>query len=252
MARDHVFVFVGSVSQNRTIPRSTCKAGVEHRVAYRVTEALWVDPDSLIGPDYSIEKGFIDCAQKPLASPEFAAGAKVIVLCGRRLGFFECLPPSLFTAKDLQTVQIWLQELRNEEGDPGLLLIHEALLQSAERLHKRAVISPAMANDRHNRPFLFIGRVTNIDKPPQFPAPMSVIPRLHMDIAVSQVLWGEFNAPVAHVWCNSRACGAAELNHQVILHCDPAPSFDECSSPASFSEDNLKKVQSWVAAINQN
>lgn len=251
LAQDHSFVFVGSVSQNQTIPRPTCKAGVEHRIAYRVAELLWVESDSPIVPEYSIEKGFIDCAQKSLPSPEFAVGAKVIVFCGRKLGFFQCLTPVPFTDGNLRIIKTWLDEVRRDEGDPALLLIHEALLRSAARLRKRATTSPAMANDHHNRPFVFVGRVTNIDKPPQFPAPMSVIPRLHMDIAVSQILWNEVDEPVVHAWCNSRSCGGAVLNEKVILHCDPASPFDECSSPAVFSEASLKKVQSWVAEISQ-
>jgi len=79
---------------------------------------------------------------------------------------------------------------------------------------------------------------------------MSVIPRLHMDVAVSQVLWGELNEPVVHAWCNSRACGGAELNEKVIVHCEPTVSFAECTAPAVYSEDTLKKVQSWVAEVN--
>lgn len=251
LAQDHAFVFLGSVSLNRTIPRPTCKAGVEHRIAYRVTEVLWAEPDSPVVPDYSIEKGFIYCAQKQLPIPQFAVGAKVIVFCGLRLGFFQCLPPVLFTGENLRTIQVWLKELFHEEGDPALLRIHEALLQSAALLRKRAAISAAMVNDHQNRPFVFVGSVTNIEKLPQFPAPMSVIPRRHMDVSVSQVLWGEFNEPVVHAWCNSRACGGAALNEEVILHCSPAPSFDECSSPAPFSEGSLKKVQFWIAEISQ-
>jgi hypothetical protein len=251
LAKDHAFVFVGEISQMKTIPRSTCKAGVEHKITYRVSEVLWVEPDSPIVTDYKIEKGFIDCAQKPLPSPEFAVGVKVIVLCGLKLGFFQCLPPVSFTRQDLQTIQTWLEEVRRDEGDPALLKIHEALLQSAERLRKQAAISPRMASGQPNRPFVFVGQVNSIDKPPQFPIPMSVIPRLHMDIAVSQVLWGAFKEPVVHAWCNSRACGGAELNEKVIVHCEPTISFAECTAPAVYSEESFKKVQSWVAEINR-
>jgi len=50
------------------IPRPTCKAGVEHTVTYRISEILWLEPNSPETPGYTVSKGFIDCTERPLPS----------------------------------------------------------------------------------------------------------------------------------------------------------------------------------------
>ncbi len=242
-------VFAGEISQMQTIPRPTCKAGVENRVVYRVTETLWVEPNSHVKPGYIVAKDFIDCREKPLRSPPFAAGGKVLVYCRVRRGF-DCLPPVEFTDGNLRDIRTWLDDLSREEGTPALLQIHEALLQSAALMQKRTATLPLLINGEPYRPFLFVGQISDIEKLPEHPV-FLVQPRLHMDIAVSQILWGDFKEPVVRAWCNSLACGGAELSEKVILHCYATPSIAECTAPARYSEDSLKKVESWVVEVRQ-
>jgi hypothetical protein len=247
LAQDHAVVFAGEISQLQTIPRTTCKAGVEDRVAYRVTETLWVEPDSQVKPGYIVAKDFIDCGEKSLPAPPFAVGAKVLVYCRVRRGF-SCLPPIEFTDRNLHEIRTWLDDLRREEGNPALLQVHEALLQSAALVQEHASTLPLMMNGEARRPFLFVGQISDIEKLPEHPV-FLVAPRLHMDIAVSQILWGDFKEPVVRAWCNSVACGGAELKEKVILHCYATSYIAECTAPAPYSEDSRKKAGSWVAAL---
>ena len=79
LARNHGFVFVGTVRSLRTRSQARCAAGIEYRFSYTVSDPLWSDPDSLIAKDYVVEKGYIDCQQKPLAA-SFVVGSKVVFL----------------------------------------------------------------------------------------------------------------------------------------------------------------------------
>jgi hypothetical protein len=249
LAQDHAVVFAGEISQMQTIPRTTCKAGVEDRIAYRVAETLWVEPDSKVRPGYTVAKDFIDCREKQLPAPPFAVGVRVLVYCGVRRGF-NCLPPVELTDRNLHEIRTWLDDLRREEGNPALLQVHEALRQSAALLQKRGSALPPMINGEAHRPFLFVGHINDIEKLPEHPV-FLVAPRLHMDIAVSQILWGDFKEPLVRAWCNSLACGGAESNEKVILHCYATSYIAECTAPAPYSDDSLKKVASWVTELGQ-
>jgi hypothetical protein len=127
LARNHGFVFVGNISSLHTRPQARCASGVEHRSAYTVTGPLWSDPDSLIAADYVVEKGYIDCQEKPLA-PSFIVGSKVIVYAEARPGHgYAWLPPVHFTPERLAQVQTWLADLRLKVEDPVLLGIRQQI-----------------------------------------------------------------------------------------------------------------------------
>ena len=252
LARQRGAIFVAEISKIESIPHASCKSGVEHRVAYHVVEVLWDEPDSLAQPGYIVSKGFVDCREKPLDSPPFAVGVKVLLYCGKLDGY-SCLPPAQYSDENLHTVQTWLDQLRAEEGDPALLQVHEHLLQSAELLRKVPAGRPVVTNGELSRPFVFTGQVKSIEPPRlQGPTPMSVGIRRYMEITVSKVLWGDFKDPVVHAWCNSPKCGGAQPDETVILHCYATRSFAQCSPPSSYSEEKLKKVESWVAEQSRN
>lgn len=249
LAQEHGAILVAEITRMQSIPRATCKSGVEHRVTYRVVENLWVEPDSPVKPGYIVSKGFIDCREKQLATPPFAIGAKVLLYCGR-LDRYGCLPPTLYTDESLHRVQSWLDALRSGEGDPALLQIHERLLYSAELLRKVPPGRPVVINGELGQPFLFTGQVRSIEPlPSREPVPMSVRSRRYLKVAVSKVLWGEFIEPIVQAWCNSLECGGAQPNDIIILHCQAA-RFAECSSPSVYSDEKLKKLESWVAEQN--
>jgi len=100
LARDNSFVFVGNVSSHRTRQQPRCASGVEHRLAYKVTDVLWSDPDSPITKGHVVEKSCIDCRQKPLPT-SFVVGSKVIVYAQvRPLQGYAWLPPFAFHSRN--------------------------------------------------------------------------------------------------------------------------------------------------------
>lgn len=252
LAHQRGAVFIAEIMRVESVPHVSCKSGVEHRVKYRVIESLWDEPDSSVEPGYVVSRGFIDCREKALESPPFGIGVKVLIYCGRLDGY-SCLPPAEYTSQSFQQVQTWLADLRGEEGDPALLQIHERLLRSAELLRKLPPGRPLVINGETSRPFLFTGQVKSIEPPPSpGPMPMSVGIRRYMQIAVSKVLWGEFGEQTVQAWCNSPHCGGAQANQNVILHCYAARAHAECSPPSVYSEEKLRKVESWVAEQNSH
>jgi len=120
VAQHRALIFEGEIVRLQAIRRPTCRAGVEHRVTYRISQILWQEPDSPETPGYTVSKGFIDCGEKPLPSPPFVVGTKVIVYCETTRSF-SCLPPVELTGKNREKVRSWLEELRAAEGDPALL-----------------------------------------------------------------------------------------------------------------------------------
>lgn len=249
VAQHRALIFDGEIVRSQAIRRPTCRAGVEHRVTYRISEILWQEPDSPETPGYTVSKGFIDCAEKPLPAPPFVVGTKVIVFCETRRRF-SCLPPVELTGKNREKVRSWLDELRTAEGDPALLQIHERFLQSEALLRKAAPGMPVL-NGESTSPFLFVGQVSRVQKLSDFRA-IVVVPRLTMDITVSRILWGDYKDSAVAAWCNSSRCGGATAGETVIMHCYATHPRAECSPPAPYSDDSLKKVETWVAEASRN
>jgi hypothetical protein len=250
LARQRGAVFVATITQIKSLSRAACRSGVEHRVSYRITENLWNDPDSLEAPGYTLSRDFIDCREKPLASPPFSVGVKVLLYCAR-FDRYSCLTPVLYTDKNCHEIQLWLDELRAEEIDFALLEIHGDLQKSAELLRTSRDGKTVMAYGEMSRPFVFVGQVKSIDPPPgQGPRPTTIAIRPHMNIAISKVLWGEYHDSVLSAWCNSMKCGGAQANDNVIMHCYATRSFAQCSPPSLASEEKLRKVESWAAEVS--
>jgi hypothetical protein len=250
LAQHHAVVFEGEITGLQAIPRPSCKAGVEHRVTYRISEILWLEPDKPEAPGYTVSKGFIDCREQLLPSSPFVVGAKVLVYCETRRDF-ACLPPVELTNQNRMRLRSWLDQLRAAEGGPALLQIHEKLLQSVALLRKTPPGMPPVLNGETSHPFLFVGQVTSVQKLSDFPARI-ILPRLEMDFAVSHVLWGDYKDSVVRAWCNSPHCGGATSGETVIAHCYATRSRAECSAPAPYSEDALKKVETWIVEASSD
>jgi len=250
LAQHRALIFEGEIAQLERIRRPTCRAGVEHRVTYRILKILWQEPDSPETPGYTVSKGFVDCTEKPLPSPPFVVGTRVVVYCETRRSF-ACLPPVELTSKNREKVRSWLDEVGAAEGGPALLQIHERLLQSEALLHKTPPGTPPVLNGETSPPVLFIGQVTRVQKLSDFPA-IVVVPRLEMDITVSRILWGDYKDSAIAAWCNSSRCGGATAGETVMMHCYATHPRAECSAPAPYSDDSLKKVETWVAEASRN
>ena len=243
VAQHRALVFEGEITRLQEIARPTCRAGVEHRVTYRILQILWREPDSPETPGYTVNKGFVDCTEKPLPSLSFAAGTKVFVYCETRRNF-TCLPPVEGTSENGRRVHSWLDELRAAEGGPALLQIHE-------RLRESDMLLEAVLNGESRGPFLFVGQVTRVQKLSDFPA-ILVAPRLEMDIAIARILWGDNNDSAVGAWCNSPQCGDAIAGETVIMHCYATRPRAECSAPAPYSDDAVKKIETWIAELDRN
>ncbi len=252
LARQRSAVVVAEIAGMESVPRVACKLGVEFRVRYRVVEDLWDEPDSPLKPGQVVSKGFVDCREKRLDSPPFAIGVKVLLYCGKKVGY-SCLPPAQYTEENLHKVQAWLDDLRGQEGDSALLQVHERFLRSDELLREIPAGRPLVINGETSQPFLFIGQIKGIEPPlPRDPVPMSVAMRRRMEIAVSKVLWGEYKEATVQAWCNSPECGGAQPNEKVIMHCYATRSLAECSPPSVYSPEKKKKVEDWIAGQIRN
>lgn len=228
-----------------TIPTTKCKAGVEHKVTYLLAKILWIGPDSIEEPGRLVpSKAFIDCTEKPLPSPPFGVGAKVIVYCEARMNF-DCLAPIELTSNGAR-VQAWLDEVEAAEGSPALLQIHQRLLEYAALVRRTAPRMPVYPT----APFLFVGKVVSLEGAPCIsakPCMSPVVPRRSMELAVSRILWGDFTRSVVHASCNSWRCGDATAGETVFMSCGRISSSLDCSSPAPYSDDALPKVENWLA-----
>ncbi|HWZ97114.1 MAG TPA: hypothetical protein VN025_05070 [Candidatus Dormibacteraeota bacterium] len=242
LARHDGFVFTGEVSRNEQIHQKRCATGVEQVVAYRVSDVLWNYADSLVGKDYSVSKGFIDCKQRALAEP-FTRGTKIIVHCELEHGAgYRCDDPVLFSEERLKKVQVWVNELREREGDPELLQIHYHLRDSLE-------LAPT-------RPKLIFGKVLSLTAN-RFPVPQSVAILPTMQVAVSDVLWGYYKEAEVKVICPNRNCSTVTIGSEVIVYCEFLGSnYTETApycrySSTNFSDESVKRVKVWVSEARQ-
>jgi hypothetical protein len=231
LARNRGFVFVGKVSSLRTRQQARCASGVEHRSAYTVTDPLWSDPDSPIAKDYVVEKGYVDCREKPLPA-SFVVGSKVIVYAEARPGHgYAWLPPLHFTPEHLAQVQSWLEALRLKVGDPVLLQMRQQIMDQSI----------------HSKSLAFLGEVRRIAPMPKV---WTVMPRREIDIDVTRVIAGhlpdESRDTALHTWCNSIQCSGLNVGSRVLGFCDLAEEWRGCLLSYSNSGANIKLLESWL------
>ena len=243
LAENQGFVFVGEVSRNDEVRQKRCAVwGVEHKVAYRVSEILWNYAGSLTKKGDEARKGFIDCRQVPLPPP-FVTGVKVIVYCeapGAGMGDV-CYSPVLLTDDRLRKVQSWIEELRQREGDPVLLQIHQRLRDSLQR-------GPT-------HPLLLLGQITWIEPRPRA---FTIMPLLTMRMSVSRVLWGRYKEPEITSGCPGNDCSNLAVGAKMIVFCEYpwavyAPQAPGCGGLVSsaFTVENVRRVEGWAAQARQ-
>ena len=242
LAQHQSFLFVGEISRMETVPRAQCKSGVENKVAYSVSQLLWIAPDSMVAPGYAVYKGVIDCRQRRLPSPPFTLKSKVIVYCEINRGVYDCLPPAPFDARNLKSVQSWIEDLRRSEGDPVLLQIHDRLKDPVERAREQ--------------PILFLGEVIWVQPP--YTGPVLAKPRRQMRIKVSRLLLDESRGSIevhdgeVHAWCNSDSCSGAVTGAPVIAYCPtPTRSYStpilSCLVSTTVTEGTTLRLERWIA-----
>jgi len=191
-----------------------------------------------------VGKGIIDCTLKRLTAP-FELGSKVIVYCEAELARGDrCLTPLLFANDTFNKVHSWIDELRQKEGDPALLQIHDHLRDSLE-------LDPS-------RPILFLGQVSWAE--PIHPGPrvclVCALPLIR--IAVSRLLWG-FDAKEREIAFSCRkACANLSLGTWVVAYCgSPWPDYGgptrTCSlASSSYTKENVHRVEEWAAQARKN
>jgi hypothetical protein len=247
MARQHEFVFVAEISRMESIRQSRCRAGVEQKLEYTVSELLWNEPDSPVSKGYKVSKEYIDCTEPRLPSP-FRLGSKVIAICGvsaRRA--YVCLSPVQLTPESLKKVEEWIDELRHDEGDPALLQIHERLVEDADLVHKSKAQVPEgafMLNGEVRQPIAFLGEITLVEP---MPRAWTVFPRREMCISVQRVLLGNYREAEIRSWCNSINCGGATAGEKVIGYCRVSEHPPHECLISTATEEKLNKVRSWIA-----
>jgi hypothetical protein len=171
-------------------------AGPESRRNWNTESPSWNDPDSYARTGGRVGKGVIDCTLKRLLAP-FEVGTKVLVyLEAEPARGDRCLAPLLFADNTFKKVHTWVEELRQKEGDPVLLQIHDHLRDSLE-------LAPS-------RPILFLGRISWTE--PVTPGPriclVCALPTVR--IAVDRLLWG-FDAKEREIAFDCRQ-GCADLS----------------------------------------
>ena len=231
LAQHRAFVFVGEISRMEAVRRPRCKSGIENKVAYRVSQILWMDPDSVVRSGYVVEKDFIDCAQNRLPPP-FDVGVKVIVYCEIKRAY-DCQILVPFTDDRLRRVQLWIDELRRTEGDSVLLQIHYRLRDSLE-------LTPS-------RPFLLFGQVTSVDLPRKFHIG-SIVMRPGMLVTVSRLLWGYYKEPEVRALCPFWDCSGIAVGDSVIVYCEsPYGPPGQCRfTTTAFTDENVRRVEEWA------
>jgi len=243
LAQHHSFVFVGEISRMETIHHHRCRAGVEEKLEYRISELLWNDPDSYARSGGNVGKGFIDCTQKRLPPP-FEAGSKVIVYCEAEPARGDrCLPPVHFADDRLQKVRAWIDELKQKEGDPVLLQIHDHLRDSLE-------LAPS-------RPILFLGQVSWAEPINRGPRICTICELPTVRVAVNRLLWG-YDAKEREIAFSCRGCADFSLGMKVIAYCgSPWPNYTGpermCSlATSAYTDENVHRAERWAAQARQN
>ena len=231
LAQHRAFVFLGEISRMEAVRRPRCRSGIENKVAYRVSQVLWMDPDSVVRPGYVVEKDFIDCVQKRLPPP-FDVGVKVIVYCEIKRSY-DCQILVPFADDRLRKIQSWIDQLRHVEGDPVLLQIHYRLRDSLE-------LAPS-------RPLLLFGQVKTVDSARKFHIGIPMRPGIQ--VAVSRVVWGYYEDPEVRAVCPFWDCSGMAVGAKVIVYCESpyGPPAAQCRfATTAFTDENVHRVEAWA------
>jgi hypothetical protein len=245
MARIHGFVFVGEIAIMRRLPTRACRSGSEEKLEYVVRDLLWRDPDSYLRDGDLVNKGFVDCIQKPLPAP-FKEGSKVIVLCSARPALGDiCSLPAQATERNLNRVRQWVAELRSRQIDPVLLHVHQRLLDDGDLMRKPNHPQGAFTlNGEVLHPLVFSGKVTWIA-----PVPMIhtvTTPRM-IDIGISRLLFGDESEPQIRVACRLNRCLDATVGAKVVGYCRVGRvGAQDCLVSIASPETATPKVNEWL------
>jgi hypothetical protein len=235
------FLFVGEISRNEEIHQHRCASGVERKIAYRVTQVLWDYPDSLLGPGYTVSKGFTDCRRTSL--PTWEAGTRVIAYCEALPGQgYKCLAPVMFTDDRLVRVKYWIAELAAREGNPELLKMHYLLHDSLE-------LAPS-------RPLLLLGKVTWATPKQQFPFPQTITILPTMRVSVSRLLWGYYKELEVNAVCPHRDCSNVAVGGKAIVYCEAMGVYNGPPAYCALAtvdptDENVQRVDQWAAQARQ-
>lgn len=226
------------------IHQHRCRAGVEEKLEYRITELLWNDPDTYARIGGTVGKGVVDCTLKRLPAP-FQVGTKMIVYCEAEPARGDrCLAPVQFTEDRFKKVQAWVDELKRKEGDPELLRIHDQLRDSLE-------LAPS-------RPILFLGQVSWTEPKSSGPRICLVCALPTVRIAVNRLLWGYDAKERELTFACRQGCADLTIGSHVIAYCgSPWPAY---AGPericflfsSAYTEENVRRVEEWAAQARQN
>lgn len=241
LARNQGFFFEGEISRNESIHQSRCASGREQKIAYRVSQVLWDDPDSLLRPGYTVSKDFIDCRRTPL--PSWVPGTRVIAYCEALRGQgYNCLAPVMFTDDRLFRVKQWLAELAAQEGNPELLKMHHRLRDSLE-------LAPS-------RPLLLLGQVTWVTSKKAF-AVHSITMLPTMRVSLSRLLWGYYKGVEVDAVCPHRDCSNVAVGANVIAYCQAmdvyrGPPANCALATLDASAQNIQRAEQWAAQARRH
>ncbi len=235
-------VFVGEITALGAVYQGPCKEAVNESVDFAVSRLLFGKFSETV-----VHAGYINCTMRPLPSPPFTVGARVIVYC-ERFHFLSCLTPVESTEERQRTVEAWIAAIpadlakQEDRGDTILWALH-APLEDPDRLAKK-------------RGFLFEGEISRNEQIHQ----RRCASGLEQKIAyrVKQVLWDYPDSLLGPGYTVSKDfidCRRTPLPNwgpgtRVIAYCEALHGQGyNCLAPVMFTDDRLFRVKQWIAEL---
>ena len=236
-------VFIGEITALGSVYQGPCKQAVNESVDFTVSRLLFGKFSETV-----VHTGYINCTMRPLPSPPFTVGARVIVYC-ERFHFLSCLTPVEFTEARQRTVEGWIAAIpadlakQEDRGDTILWALH-APLDDPDRLAKK-------------QGFLFEGEISRNEQIHQRRCASGVEQKIAY--RVNQVLWDYPDSLLGPGYVVSKDfidCRRPPLPNwgpgtRVIAYCEALPGQGyNCLAPVMFTDDRLFRVKQWIAELS--
>ena len=99
------------------------------------------------------------------------------------------------------------------------------------------------------RPVVFVGEISRMG--PAYHGICKEAVSRDVEFTISNLLLGTYTDPLvrtSYIDCGSMTSPPFTLHAKVIVYCDQQDNRMACALPAALTDENLKKVESWIAA----
>ena len=147
--------------------------------------------------------------------------------------------PELNTKFALLILMLWSLALSSQVRNDFVLA----------EIHKRLTSSKRLT---YHEPFVFIGEISRLGLVYQGVCKEAVDQQV--DFTISRLLFGTHEnslVPTGYINCTKQPLPSPPftLHAKVIVYCEQSHHYPICLTPVEYTDERLKKVESWIAAI---